>query len=87
MRPWFVPTVKNWYDLSANGKLYNTRRMNKINEQINKAGGEQVFSLQSDQYWTINTAANNRHAYYVNSEGYDTRAKSDECVVRPFMIF
>ena len=87
MRPWFVPTVKNWYDLSANGKLYNTRRMNKINEQINKAGGEQVFSLQSDQYWTINTATNNRHAYYVNSEGSDTRAKSDECVVRPFMIF
>jgi uncharacterized protein YjdB len=88
MRPWFVPTVYNWEALAANGKYYNTKRMNKLNEQIGKVGfGDKVFPYQTDSYWTINTDANKNYAYIVYSEGRATRAKSNSAGVRPFMIF
>lgn len=92
MRPWFVPTINNWEALAANGKYYNTKRMNKLNEQIDKVGfGDKVFPYQTDSYWTINTAGGSsdskKYAYIVYSEGSATRAKSNSAGVRPFMIF
>ena len=92
MRPWFVPTTKNWEDISAGGKYYNTKLMNKINAQIDKVGfGDKVFPYQTDSYWTINTqgggTGSKNYAYIVYSEGQATRAKSGSAGVRPFMIF
>ena len=87
MKLWFVPTVYNWEALVSNGKYYNTKRMNKLNEQITKAGfGDKVFPYQTDAYWTINTDGKS-DAYIVYSEGRATRAKSAATGIRLFMIF
>ena len=92
MRPWFVPTITNWQNIMLNGKLYNTAVMNKINEQITKAGfGDQVFPYSTDRYWTINTVpgwnGDEPQAYEVYANGFGPQEKTTESGVRPFMIF